>query len=388
MLSWHQHLYYHNQVPYLFKEGTRIKISKEQKRQINTWAIKHTSLKHERRPFFIYNGSHNINFDGVVNPANNTAFYFFEPLTYYNNNRIGYQDHILRFDKTDNVRSYELDSVAQYICKHRLKDCTVYLPDKYAALHFRKVYDLEFKWYDPYFHAELYRLNLCNRFIPHCYYKNLITKKLWLGNWRYDPVRHYITADLVARKCHIDNNFSWFYNINADEIDNVMWDKVDTETFKNIENLNHIGPLNIDTDVKQTVHYTDFYPPIEQSTKDPVKSYNECFCALVAETRVAQPWVNLSEKILHAIKNRRPFLLYAAPHSLKTLKHFGFKTFGDYWDESYDYIVDTQERIKKINRVAEYINSLDINELREMYDNMKPILLHNIHTLKKIQLKN
>ena len=388
MLSWHQHLYYKNQVSQLYKDGVSVDFSKEQQRQIHTWAIKHTKIRNERRPYFIFNGSHSINFNGVQNPANNTAFYFFEPLTYYSPYRQGYEDHILRFDDSSNVRAHELDSVEEYICKHRLKNCTVYLPDKYASTHFSKVYNLEFKWYDPYFHAELYRLNLWNRFIPHCYYKNRIVKKLWLGNWRYDPVRHYITADLVARGCHTNNNFSWFYNINANEIENVMWDTVDADDISNVENLNHVGPLNIDTDVKQTVHYTNFYPPVEQSTKDPAKSYTECFCALVVETRVAQPWVNLSEKILHAIKNRRPFLLYAAPHSLKTLKHMGFETFEDYWDESYDHITDTQERIKKINSVAEYINSLSIGELRAMYDSMKPILLHNIRTLQKMQQKD
>ena len=380
--------YKRNNHSYLYKDGMSLTFTKQQKKEIFKWAIDHTKVRNEKRPFFIFNGSHNIDFSGVEKFENNTAFYFFEPLTYYNNNRKGYKDHILRFDSDHGVKSYELDDVAQYIRKHKLKNCTVYLPDRFASSYFRNVYNLEFEWYDPYFHAEAYRLNLSNRFVPTHYYKNLITKKLWAGNWRYDPVRHYITADLVARDCHVNNNFSWFYNIKEDEIENVMWDSVDAATINNIENLNHIGPLNIDTDITETVHYSNFYPPVEQTTKDPVKFYNECFCALVVETRVAQPWVNLSEKILHAIKNRRPFLLYAAPNSIKTLRHLGFKTFGNYWDEGYDNVVDTQERIKKINDIAQYINSLSIDELREMYATMKPILMHNVAVLQKMQLRS
>lgn len=387
MLGWHQHLFYKHKDSYLYKDGINVEFTKQQKTEIFTWAINYTRLREETRPFFIFNGSHGIDFSGVRKVEHNTAFYFFEPLTYYGN-RIGYQDHILRFDIPDNVRAHELDSVESYIVKHNLKNCKVYLPDRFAADYFKQVYNLDFEWYDPYFHAEAYKLNILGRFIPHSFYQKKITKKLWLGTWRYDPVRHYIIADLVSKNCHLQNNFSWFYQIKPDEIEQVMWCKVDNNTKTNLVNLNNATPMNIDTKVEQAVHYTNFYPPVQQTNKDPAASYQESFCILVVETRVVQPWVNLSEKILHAIKNRKPFLLYAAPHSIATLHDLGFKTFDQWWDESYDNIVDTQSRIQRINQIADYINKLDIKNLQTIYKEMKPILMHNIGVLQKIQQRH
>lgn len=387
MLGWHQHLYYQNKESYLYKDGVQVKFTKQQKQEILMWAVNHTKLKYEQRPFFIFNGSHAIDFSGVDNPEHNTAFYFFEPLTYYKSNH-EYNDHILRFDVPNNVRSYELDSVKEYVKKHNLRNCTVYLPDRYAKDYFRKIYNLDFDWYDPYFYAEAYRLDLLGRFVPHCVYQRSITKKLWLGTWRYDPVRHYIMADLVSKGCHKENNVSWFYTIEADQIDSVLWFNADDETKDKILRLNAVTPMYIDTVVDHAVPYTNFYPPVQQKTKDPVKSYKESFCILVVETRVAQPWVNLSEKILYAIKSRKPFLLYAAPQSLKTLQDLGFKTFDQWWDETYDVITDTQSRIQKINTVAAYINSLDIETLQDIYKQMKPTLLHNLGVLQNLQRRD
>ena len=43
-----------------------------------------------------------------------------------------------------------------------------------------------------------------------------------------------------------------------------------------------------------------------------------------------------------------PFVLISRPNSLEYLKIIGFKTFSDFWDESYDTIVDDFERMNKI----------------------------------------
>jgi len=381
-LSWHQHLYYNGR---LYKDGKEVAMSKQQANQIFKWAIRDSELKHETRPFFLFNGSHNITFPQLHNVADNSVFYFFEPLTYYSHNRIGHRDHILRTDDCKGVRAYELDSVAEFVYQHGITDHTVYLPDLNSATHLTTEYTLNFDYYDPYLAAEATRLNTFGRYLPHWYYTNKIKKALWCGSWRYDPVRHYIVAGLVNNDVHLNNNFSWFYNIEKDDVDNVMWADVPDNVIAGIDKLNTIGPLIIDTPDVQLVNYKNFYPEVDQASKDPAKHYQECFCALIIETRVVQPWVNTSEKTLHAIKNRRPFLLYAAPGSLQSLRNAGIKTFGDYWDESYDTIVDSAERIHAVSAVAEQINNMPIAELKLMYSDMKELLLHNISTVKNIQ---
>ena len=74
---------------------------------------------------------------------------------------------------------------------------------------------------------------------------------------------------------------------------------------------------------------------------------------------------------------KKPFVLAAPPYTLKYLKEQGFKTFSDFWDESYDDIEDHQERMFKIIDVIDFINSKSIDELRQIYLQMIPILEHN-----------
>lgn len=380
-LHWHQHLYYNNK---LYKDGKEVNFNSICKKQVYSWAINDSRLKNETKPFFLFNGSHNIVFPNLSNVPDNAAFYFFEPLTYYTDNRKGYADHILRTDYADNVRSHELDSVDNFIKKHNITHHTVYLPDKHADQDLKKQYKLNFDYYDPYFDSEISRLNTLGRFLPHSYYTNKITKKLWCGNWRYDPVRHYIVSDLVDKGLHKDNLLSWFYYVPREDIESLMWFSGNIDINK-LEKLNAIGPLRIDTNAKELVHYKNFYPEVQYKTKDCADYYQQCFCALVIETRVIQPWINLSEKTLYAIKNRRPFLLYAAPGSLQFLRDLGLKTFGDFWDESYDTITDSVKRISAINRIAEQLNNRSISELRKLYKDMEEILTHNIQHIKKIQ---
>lgn len=383
-LSWHQHLYYNNQ---LYKDGVPVAFSKSQSKQIFKWAIGDSDLKHETRSFFLYNGSHNIVFPQLDSVPSNSVFYFYEPLTYYNNNRIGHQDHILRTDNCKGVRSFELDNVEQFVKKHNIVDHVVYLPDQNAASYLKTQYNLTFDWYDPYLASEAARLNTFGKYLPHCYYTNKISNKLWCGSWRYDPVRHYIIGDLVKRNVHKENSISWFYYVPRDDITNTLWFNADAQLINTLERLNVVGPLNIDTDATELVHYKNSYPTVPQTTKDPAAHIQQGFCALVIETRVVQPWVNLSEKTLHAIKNRRPFLLYGAPGSLQVLRDAGIKTFGNYWDESYDNITDSVERIQAVNDIAEELNNKSLTELKQMYTDMKSILMHNLRQVKKIHSK-
>jgi hypothetical protein len=85
---------------------------------------------------------------------------------------------------------------------------------------------------------------------------------------------------------------------------------------------------------------------------------------------------------------KKPFVLGAPPYTLKLLKEHGFKTFSDFWDESYDSITVHEERLLKIFEVIDFINSKSIEELQEMYIQMKPILEHNYNLIKeKLEIK-
>jgi hypothetical protein len=65
-----------------------------------------------------------------------------------------------------------------------------------------------------------------------------------------------------------------------------------------------------------------------------------------------QRW-HLTEKTLRPIACGQPFLLLATPGSLEYLRSYGFETFADFWDESYDTIVDPLARMQAVIKVMQ-----------------------------------
>ena len=109
------------------------------------------------------------------------------------------------------------------------------------------------------------------------------------------------------------------------------------------------------------------------------KAYSDVFCDIVTESRFAQPTGNYSEKVYQAMFYKKPFVLVAPPKTLRMLKEDGFKTFDGFWDESYDELTNHQERLFKIFEVIDFINDKTIEELRDMYEKMLPIIEHNFN---------
>ena len=61
---------------------------------------------------------------------------------------------------------------------------------------------------------------------------------------------------------------------------------------------------------------------------------------------------------------------------LKNLKSLGFKTFNDYWDESYDED-PSWVAVQTIKNNLDTLSKLNDLEIYEMYLSMKDILEHN-----------
>lgn len=100
------------------------------------------------------------------------------------------------------------------------------------------------------------------------------------------------------------------------------------------------------------------------------------FC-IVNETVFFEPKLHLTEKIFQPIVCSRPFILAAAPENLAYLRSYGFQTFGDWIDESYDSIKDPDQRMDRIADILADICARPLGELQSMLDDMRPILEHN-----------
>jgi hypothetical protein len=106
-------------------------------------------------------------------------------------------------------------------------------------------------------------------------------------------------------------------------------------------------------------------------------SARSCFVQLVTETVYYQNKLHLTEKVFKPIVTGQPFLLLAAPNNLKYLKSYGFKTFGAYWDENYDSMLDPADRMAAVVNITEQLCNKPLAELEEMRRDMQDILEHN-----------
>ncbi len=91
-----------------------------------------------------------------------------------------------------------------------------------------------------------------------------------------------------------------------------------------------------------------------------------------------------TEKTTKAIASNMPFVIIGVSGILKRLHKIGFKTFGEFWDESYDDIEDYSERFEKIKQIINWVASKDLNELTDIYNKMIPIFEHNKRVLNGI----
>lgn len=119
------------------------------------------------------------------------------------------------------------------------------------------------------------------------------------------------------------------------------------------------------------------YIPNQSMMLSPINQLMESFVFLVTETVYWQRKTHLTEKIFKPIALRMPFILTGCAHNLKYLRSYGFKTFSDYWDESYDDIEDPIERLKAIVALIKHLDSLTPKQRQDMLLAMTPTLEHN-----------
>ncbi|NBP58832.1 hypothetical protein EBU71_20265, partial [bacterium] len=62
----------------------------------------------------------------------------------------------------------------------------------------------------------------------------------------------------------------------------------------------------------------------------------------------------------------------------------GFKTFGEFWDESYDDELNHEQRLIKIFKVIDTIDSWSLEWCRDFLVKMQPIFEHNIEVLSRL----
>jgi hypothetical protein len=102
----------------------------------------------------------------------------------------------------------------------------------------------------------------------------------------------------------------------------------------------------------------------------------ESLLYLVTETVATGRRHHLTEKTFKPIALGMPFVIVGTQGSLRYLRSYGFKTFGDLWDESYD---DAEDDIR-IERIANLLRSLDElpnHAKQQLFETAYEVIEHN-----------
>lgn len=311
-----------------------------------------------------------------------------------------------RFESNNDYYVIEFESVEQFVQRNKLTNVTVFtcegntskLETKYSFKIKSKEIFLVSLLRESYTDATGYEINdkLVKYFEP-----DIITHKFWLGNWRYDVHRHILCAYLADKSVKM----SWYYNSTFDHVNQFFWFDIHSwqqkfpETY--IKLINGVNLLNSKTpwmldisapaipvslDQMWTIPTEEFYCPSSSST--PYDSYINSFCAIVTESNFAHPFPMFSEKVINAMKAGRPFIVASSAGTLQYLRQHGFKTFSEFWDESYDLEENHELRLQKILDLVDDIDRMSIDELKELYSKIKPTVEYNFRWLMELKDKD
>lgn len=355
----------------------------------NSFIIEFETLKHSKDDVDI------MNYRGV-------HIYLYEPICPYvvgsgqrkdNPQQQGSQFYIDLPAEIDphTIRAVELDAIKIYADNNQLTNITVHSCD----------YNIE--TYYP-FYSQLTMLCddlfLRNQTVYDTVQQSMspdFTRKFICTNWRYTKTRNLIAAYLYSHSAHL----SWSYSVSLSTLQNKLWFNLDEwkEHYpdqyeiitKNLAQLESTAPIVLDIKpesaavIQHTGSYCyplpDYYMPDNKFKNSLEMYYRDSFVSVVTESRFAQMTSNYSEKMYQAALHRKPFIMVAPPKTIEYIKTEGFRTFDEFWDESYDDCLNHQTRLIKIYEVIEFINRKSLVELRQMYMRMSHIMEHNYHTM-------
>lgn len=105
--------------------------------------------------------------------------------------------------------------------------------------------------------------------------------------------------------------------------------------------------------------------------------FQQAFLHVVTETVFDYPHVLITEKTFKPIVHKRPFVMLGPIGSLKNLQDLGFKTFQDFWDESYDHISDPDKRLLAVANIVTSMCDMTIDDLKSLCVSMQDVLNYN-----------
>ena len=107
----------------------------------------------------------------------------------------------------------------------------------------------------------------------------------------------------------------------------------------------------------------------------------ECECDECKKLYPMPPpnWSGIHNRVVKLASMYHPFIIFGPPNVLHFLRGVGFKTFDKWVDESYDEIEDDKQRLFQVSEEILKIGKMSINDLHEMYVDMREVLEYNFN---------
>lgn len=175
----------------------------------------------------------------------------------------------------------------------------------------------------------------------------LCYNRSWTGSREY----RIKFLDLMIEHDLIQHFKTWFNPVE----DNKLYTnhKFQNEIFK---------PLRTDLETFAPATLATSDSSADYCNQDYITTQWEC----VLETCFDIPSIFVSEKLLRPIATAQPFVCVAAAGTLQFLRSYGFKTYGDYIDETYDMISDPSLRLCYLIKTLKDCLNQPIREYQQM----------------------
>jgi hypothetical protein len=215
------------------------------------------------------------------------------------------------------------------------------------------------------------------------YFSHALISRFWYQYAEHDPSLHLVTA---TRKNFLIYCRSWSgsreYRLKFLEL--VVSKNIASESLISFNANDCTGHFKEHEFSNQNFRPTLDLDALSSAPRGPESSatydsdhYAQTRFDVVLETLFDDTRWHLTEKIFRPIACAKPFVLVSTPGALQYLRSYGFETFGDVIDESYDDIVDPVARLQAVTDLLADLNCRDTTELDQIESRCKEIAQRN-----------
>lgn len=213
----------------------------------------------------------------------------------------------------------------------------------------------------------------------------------WTGNKKFLVFYHRPTANRLGLASYLFTHYkdqSSIHFSSGTDVDSLALYEFDKLASYRLESIDEVAnmlphvPLYCYQNHEILNHWARAVSWHDDDAYDPgFVLYQDIFVDIISEPHVLGNTFYPTEKTARPIWLKKPFVVFGSRDYLDYLHQMGFKTFCEFWDETYDGF-EGRDRFVKILTLIDWLAQKSVTELQKMYSNMQPILEHNYNLLQ------